>query len=97
MTVRTGAKGTARPTGAMEKMQQRQGRIIRAKGRAQTSRDFDRKDFITVKLLNPKFENKATIWFPAGKKSFDDGKPFIFRLLPALSLGNTFQRQQIQY
>ena len=67
-----------------EKMQRN--RIIRARGTAQTAKDFDLKDFLTVQLLNPKWENKATVWFPSGKESFKSGKPFIFRMLPALSI-----------
>ena len=61
-------------------------RIIRARGTAQTAKDFEWKDFLTVRLLHPKWENKATVWFPSGKKTFDAGKPFIFRMLPALSI-----------
>jgi hypothetical protein len=64
----------------------RAGRVIRAKGTAHTTKDFGLKDFQEVRMLDPKWEKDIHIWFPSGKKSFEDGKPFVFRMLPALSL-----------
>jgi len=64
----------------------RRTRIIHAKGTAQTAKDFGLKDFLEVRLLAPKWKDKIGIWFPSGKKTFDEGKPFTFRILPALSI-----------
>lgn len=67
------------------KMQRRTGRVIRAKGTAQTAKDFGLKDFLDIRILDKKWKDKIRLWFPSNKASFDEGKPFVFRLLPALS------------
>jgi len=72
-------------------------RVIRARGTAQTAKDFGPKDYLSVRLLDPKWEKKIHLWFPSGKKTFETGKPFIFRLLPALSVSSDDQDEVAQF
>jgi len=69
-------------------MEPRRTRIVHAKGTAQTAKDFGLKDFLEVRLLCPKWKDKIGVWFPSGKKTFEEGKPFTFRILPALSISS---------
>ena len=58
-------------------------------------KDYKSQVYLDYRIFNPEFEKKFTLWLPGVKSTYQEGKSFIFRMLPALAANDGSESDEV--